>query len=580
MFLAALISQGTRELLERLRPHLDVAIEIFNESLAPTLADRTERPADALRRLTEPAAATPEVGLSPRDALQQALQTGRHRLITSEGVRIGLFPLRHGPRIVGVLAAATPLGADEGGAPADTPLAAADRRLERVGWSLRTTIESDIVKGDRLSEHERRALWLGSALRFLDHLHSCRTEAELFQAILQAAAIWGDVDARIYRRVLDSGYELAAVLPAAGASTPASLPGPLPGVHQGPVRMQSIHEVELLGFGGGAGELFLLPIPPDSGTAEWVLVATGGVDPQLEQVMVTVAHTAGRLLDHLALERSRALHDRLLARLATLPVRVPAQAAALLAEVAASVGATGARLLVREAPDGPARPLATIGGATWPAEPAIELAPTGRLVSATRLVLPLDLSGRMMGLLELVSTGHRFSGGSLQAAEAGAALVEVWLGGVFTGLAQPAARAQGAAISSFEARLAGALARARDAHLEAGLLFVPGQGRTPAGLNELASTLREQLRASDLIGELPGGDLAALVMPAGPSTVDAVASRIARRLEGLLPAPSARLLGRAQFPAAGDTAAALLSAARHDLNRQTTTLGLGPQPSP
>ena len=82
-------------------------------------------------------------------------------------------------------------------------------------WSefARAAIEANLSAGDTLREQRQQSRRLLAILRFLRYLIESANEAELMQALVQAAAVWFDVDARVYRRDLSGDFVLQNWLP-------------------------------------------------------------------------------------------------------------------------------------------------------------------------------------------------------------------------------------------------------------------------------------------------------------------------------------------------------------------------------
>lgn len=701
--LTMLVSPGTWDLIERLRPHLDVAIELFDTSLTPLLPERADPVSRRIRLL--PLESGEEVvgqaeSLTARDRLLSALRTGNHQVFALGSLRLGVFPLRHERTVVGVLVAAAagdegaaaaagvdvsagsarlgrtgaqgldragaPGGESEAGyeadgepAPARGPVRALDagraggvkpsrqddaasagrdagtgsvnevkasqaapsgdvgdfgpagpgpsgdraagpktpdpgagagsdpaaratddpiaRRIERIGWSLRAAIEADIETRGQLGSEQERSRWLATALRFLEHLYECPTEEDLAETLVQAAAIWGDVDARLYRRSLDGRFLLHTVLPAAARdASPVELPASMAEAPGGVVRLSSLAEIEHLGW-HGPSEVLVMAVPGPA-KPQWVLAVAGSVDAQFERVLAVACRTLGSRLDRIEAERVEGLRDRLLRRLGERGGRFPLQVAAVLGEMAQAAGASWARILAVESDGGPARVLATVGGAPL-ASLALPLAAQDVFLSAERLLFPLHVGLSRPAVLELGATGGaRFGPAAARLVESTAALLTVWLAGAFQGLAIGGLGLDVKDTSAFESRIQDEIERARRFNLQAGLLVIDtvetSRDRHALALQPMIEALRSQLRASDLIGRLRDGNLAALLVQTDARGVAVVANRVEARLARM--AAEERLpetvLGRAAYPTAGETAAALVAAARDDLARRAAPL--------
>lgn len=703
-----LVSPGTWDLIERLRPHLDVAIELFDTSLTPLLPERTDPISRRIRLLPLESGEAPgrTDAMTARDRLLAALRAGNHQVFALENLRLGVFPLRHERTVVGVLVAAaaggevasTPAGPDmpagwarlggtsgqeldrtgapreepaagqephgapapgEGGAVFDAgrtsapaaswktdaaaagragsaegvdedeashpasrgdagdsgtaagvePLAGSEagpaplesvagagggataramddpvaRRIERIGWSLRAAIEADIDTRGQLGSEQERSRWLATVLRFLEHLYECPTEDDLAETLVQAAAIWGDVDARLYQRELDGRFHLHTRLPAAASdASPAELPASMVEVPGGVVRLSSLAEIEHLGW-HGPSEVLVMAVP-GPGKPDWVLAVAGSVNAQFERVLAVACRTLGSRLERIEAERVEGLRGRLLRRLGERGGRFPLQVAAVLGEIAQAAGASWARVLAVESDTGPARVLATVGGAPL-ASLALPLAAEAVFLSAERLLFPLHVGLSRPALLELGATGGaRFGPGAARLVESTVTLLTVWLAGAFQGIAIGGLGLDVKDTSAFESRIQDEIERARRFNLQAGLLVIDtvetSRDRHALALQPMIEALRSQLRASDLIGRLRDGNLAALLVQTDSRGVAVVANRVEARLARM--AAEERLpetvLGRASYPTAGETAAALVAAAREDLARRTAPLLHRPSP--
>lgn len=433
MNLLMVVSPATWDLIERIRPELDVFVDVFDLTLAPLLPEASHHVARALR-----AAIEDDRG---RDWLRSVIDSGRHAVFASEELRIGLFPVRHQRDVIGVLAAAAPSRPVDGDAtPTGTGLPAdiADRRIERIGWTLRTSLEADIAASERLDRAQHHARWTDGVLRFLSFLHTCSSEAELFEAIVQAAAVWGDLDARVYRRTPCGRYVVDVALPSAPHfDGPESLDAALVDARGMPLHVTSVAEMEQLGWSATTGGITLMPLGAPRRPAPWLLAIAGHADDHLSMAFDVLARTAAVRLDELLLARLERLGDRLRRGLCgtptSVPATVPATTARLLREFSVALPAGQARLLVADPGSGLPRPIASVGvelfGPTtvWPS--------LQRMVTAERLVFPLAIDAAMAVALELSAPiGRPFSLADAALAERATRWIEAWLAGAWRGL--------------------------------------------------------------------------------------------------------------------------------------------------
>jgi len=571
MRLSALVSPGIWDLLDRLRPHLDVTVEVFDPSLAPLLPDTEDPLAAEVRRL---ACLHEEAGAdsSLRARLAAAVRTGQHLTVSTSSLHVGFFPLRHDREVAGVLAVGAAAGAARPGPEDD-----AERRVERVGWSLRAALEADIATSARLSDEQQLSRWLSAILSFLEHLESRTSASDLFASVVEAAAIWGDFDARVYERGLEGRYAMRTALPGFQERAPHGFPADMLEAHPGVSRISSVAELEQLGWDAPQGELLLLPVGPEM-PPRWVLTFAGAVDARFERVFAAVGRALGGRLTHLIQATQRGLAERLAARLADPALGFEGQAAALLVELASAVSASQARILVADAETGAPRVLATVGGGPFvPLPPTIATDRSAAGLGPDRLAIPLAVGLSSPALLELTAApGHRFSATDAGLAETGAGVAEPWLAGALKGLSGTGAGTlPGLVGHGFEARIQEEIERARRFNLEAALLVIdtavlPVDYRSP-GLAPTIDALRAHIRASDLLGRLADGQLAVLLVHTDARATAAVMARLQASLAGLAEAvsPGARpAIGRSAYPAAGESAKALVSAARADLERR------------
>ena len=101
---------------------------------------------------------------------------------------------------------------------------------------------------------------LSTIMRFLGQMREIGHERELLGALIQAAAVWHDLDARAYRRDFQGRYQLDTWLPGADvASDPRTLD--VQGIVTGDAsaRVSAIADLEQLGWRSLAGRS---PAPP------------------------------------------------------------------------------------------------------------------------------------------------------------------------------------------------------------------------------------------------------------------------------------------------------------------------------
>lgn len=589
MKLSLLISSGTWELVDRLRPHLDVCIDLFDSDLNPLLPESRDEISRLVRRLPS-THATPGSTFSEADRFRAALQTATTQFFTVQDCRVGLFPLRQGRRVVGILLTAERSAAAEtdpqgeaaasgdgppllpfGSLPAAPPLgprapvagwspdatdsSMAGSQLERLGWSLRATIESDIETHVRLEGEQQQSRWLSTTLRFLEHLHTGDTEADLTQALVQAAAIWGDLDARLYRRTIEGTFVLHSALPSLiEGLQPRTIPGGLVSSTSRPARLTSIAELEGLGWSGPQAEVLFVPL--GDGEHEWLLAVGGQVDDRFQRVLMVAANTLALRLDQLAARTTANMVSAIAARLIDTGSTWTDRLAAALSDILLALGARGACIVSRDGQTGSTQVVASAGR-----DQRIDRWPGAS--TATCLVRPVAVAGqRQMSLQVVTSPDRPFPASAKALVSHGAAVLGPWLLAsdrvtehqVVTGFYGP---------ERFVARIEEELERAKRCEWPASLLVLREAGPlTPDGASQRHRLLRQCVRRSDVVGLLPGNTLTALLMQTDSVGAGKVVSRVeaalleqGRDMEAAVPSVSS-----VTYPIDGETAQALTDA--------------------
>ena len=122
----------------------------------------------------------------------------------------------------------------------------------------------------------------------------------------------------------------------------------------------------------------------------------------------------------------------------------------------------------------------------------------------------------------------------------------------------------------FEQRIDEEVSRAKRFKLELGLLLfevppeIQGEPGAAATTREVPKAVQRQLRRSDLLGWLAGGELAAVLVHTGAKGVNSAGARLQRSLEAIarsLALPALRV-GYASFPGDAETPDELFERAR------------------
>ncbi len=407
-------------------------------------------------------------------------------------------------------------------------------------------------------------------MRFLGHMRESPNERELMLSVIQAGAVWYDLDARAYRRELNGRFALDVWLPGADvAHDPPELDVDSVLAPDLPTRISSINELEQFGWQSVEGEILLLPIVA-SGVVERFLVVAGSIDREAESMLMVVCRSAGAVLEQLAERRGREVRGRLVRRTTAATGSFQACVRGVAGEYLAAVEAGDVRVTVTR-PGQPTVTLYSTGGQRLAAEPLAALAPGAAETSATRLALGFSLGQGASGAVELLaSPGRPFTAEQVQAARAGLDVLGVWLAGISIGASRPFVERAPAppAAAPFENAMRDELARARRLSLSGGVLVasVPGSSAPdPHVLSIVIRAVRAELRSVDLLGQLSGGDVTAVLVRTSADGVARAAERVRERLDAL--ARTHRLppvvLGHALYPAGQvGSPAALVAQAR------------------
>lgn len=428
MKLPMVVSPATWDLIERLRSELDVGIDVLDRTLAPLLPEGSHPHAEWLRTL--PADRSPG---GARERLAAAVRSGRHAVFSHEGFRVGLFPIRYHRDVSGVFVAAVPLPATPTATGSEpVPREEADRRVERIGWTLRATLESDIAIWEKLDRAQHTARWSDGVLRFIAYLHSCESDRDLCAAFVQAAAVWGDFEARAYRRVLGGAF-VAEPCPDCGG--PEIFEATLIDGRTGPVSLTSLAELEEVGWRTAAHEMTLLPVVSAIHEPAWLLAIAGRPAEPLLAAFETITRTIAVRLDQLLLSRCDAACQQLATRLAGAPVGAAATAAALLLELSALLPAGQIRLVLGGDDRTTPRVLAAVGATLFRGNGATDPV-TSPCRTPERLVLPLGAGSLPPAWLDVAAAvGGRFSVDDAALAERVGRWLEAWLAGAWRALA-------------------------------------------------------------------------------------------------------------------------------------------------
>jgi hypothetical protein len=540
-----MLSSSLSQLLERARTRFGLEVEVLDSGLQHVYPSS----ATPLGRLIEESPAV-------RQSLLDALVDGRPEQLEGSDGQYQVFPLRRPAKL------------------RQASALIAVRRSERVhissdeekAWPelARAIVEADFAAADALTDERQHSRRLLATLRFLKHLVETDVEADLGHAIVQAAAVWFDVDARIFQRDLAGDFVVHTVLPGAHIEDSEKRLNTqwLEGVVE-VVRLGSISE---WGHSTGEAEVVLVPLSA-SGSSDWVLALIGSFPADAESLFAVLGRIVGVQLERIRTrrrDRTRQHFESLVEQGGAVPELL---AVRIVRELSDMTGAESASLILNRggrerrvvimgtSPDAPAAPMETSG--LWRFTP-------------TEFVCRLPLGEGISATLELrAPESEPFAPDAELVVRAAAGVLQCWLAGAEPTLADVMRESVRPAVSEFLGRIEEELERAKrfDLRLSLVLIDIP---RSMAGYGNATSAMkdavRQELRGSDVLGTMNGDRVAALLTHTDGTGSHRVVSRLRRTLgeaAGRLNLAGVRV-GHAAFSAECRTAEALLARAAHD----------------
>ena len=532
-------------MLDQVRSEFGVEVEIVDANLAGAWSPEGQR---QFRVLAGPELRSVGLGV---------LREGRSSVVSVEGREYRLVPLRSNRSVL-----PTALLALRAGATAGT---VQDRHaLDIEPWVevLRAAIEADLSSREDIDGERTQARAVRGALRFVTYLASATTERELADAAIQAAAVWFDADARVYRKRPGGDYGLFAALP--GAQVPVE-GRHLSGLDLGGEPL--VRAAHLAGLPGGRDGI-VVPIAA-LGPAEWALVLLGAIPSDAEVTLEALGRVLGVQMERLSLSRAESVRHRFEDIVAGAERAVELTAMDVLRDLVAQTGGAGAALWVSHA-DG-ARRMAAVGEPTSQADRM----PADQRSSATLQVRTLKLGPARTARLEL-RTGIEapFDAGVPQIVDACASAVRGWLAAAVR--MEPASASLLLSVESndFARRIEEELARAKRFDRALAIVVVdPGSRPWPAEAStKVVDVLRDELRGSDVLGLIGERRVVVLLIETHQTAMSTVVQRLRQRLGRAMPELQvpALQLGQAALSRDCATADALLSAAA--VNAETITV--------
>ena len=392
---------------------------------------------------------------------------------------------------------------------------------------------------DRERDEGERLRRQTAVMRFLARMRETGGERELVQSLIQAAAVWYDLDARAYRRDPAGTFVMDMWLPGA---EPASYPQELDCAafvrDKGSVRVSSMADIEQLGWRSFQGEVLLLPVAR-SGDTPWLIVIAGAIPHEAEANLAVVCRMAGATLEQLGAGQAREIQARLARRMAEATGRLTLITQGAFEELLGAVGAASGRLVVRGGQTAAPVTLAAVGG-SLAALPPPDLESPRTELGSDRIVIVTPLTGGGAAAIELRAFDRLpFTHGQALVAEAGAAVLGSWMGGVTAAIGSGFVEQAGEVRPrpTLEDAINGEMERVKRLSLKGGVLVVSFAGGGSPGeqaVRLVIEAMREQLRSSDLLGQLASGEIAVLLVRASADGVTGAAWRVRKRLEMLV----------------------------------------------
>jgi len=539
-----MLSTSLSQLLERARTRFGLEVEVLDATLQHVYPASTT----ALGRMIEE---SPIV----RQSLLAALADGRPEQLGDGGAQYQVFPLRRAARV------------------RQASALVAVRRSERHNDSIdderawpelaRAIVEADFAASEALSDERQHSRRLLATLRFLRHLVETDTEADLAHAIVQAAAVWFDVDARIFQRELSGEFVLHTSLPGAHVEDSAKRLSPHWFANAGDtIRTGPISD---WGQTVSGTDVVLVPLSV-GGHPEWVLALIGAFPQDAESLFAVLGRIVGVQLETIRSkqrDRTRDQFQTVIEQGGSVPELL---AVRFVRELADKTGAVYASLVLNR--HGQERRVACIG--TSNEVPAASGGSAVDEFTPTHFVCSLPLGETTFARLDLrPSPDQSFRPEAELVTRVAVRVLQPWLVGAEPSLGDVTREAVRPALSEFVRRIEEELERAKRFDLRLSLVLV---NITPAASGAEKSTalmqavVRQELRGSDVLGIMNGDKVAALLT----HTDDAGSNKVVTRLRRRLGETASRFnlagvrVGYAAFSPECRTAEALLSQAAKD----------------
>ncbi len=437
------------------------------------------------------------------------------------------------------------------------------RRVDFAAHWLGAAVEAANDGGAPDSDQEQTADRLAGLIDVIDALSHSPSEPEVMALVMDAIALWYDVDVRVYRQELPNAFVLHACLPAVDADRVArrlEAESIVPG-HR-PFR---VDETTPAASGWDGDAAVFVPLSVED-SIDWLLTVSASADPTFGATVELLSHVVSVRLTQL----SRDAADQLRARLRRLltfgdaPFDVTARLALEL--ITRDIGALSARLASYSGPHSPAT---LVVGWAMPEDEAPGFV-EAHTISTTSHAITIGMAAGAgtTAVLDLRAPHTVLSAASARLAHCASEMLGVWLSGAL--VAPREIRVPDASEHAIEliGRLAGHVDRS--GRLEPGgalaVVLPDVEELTGVQLDEVMQVVQEQVRSSDLVGVV-GSGAGVLIPGAGPAAASAVVNRLLRAAGGARRLPIK--VGVTTFPplsaSPGSLVARALANARREL---------------
>ena len=426
-----------------------------------------------------------------------------------------------------------------------------DARVEPWIEVLRGAIEADLSSREEIDGERQQARAVRGALRFVTYLAAATSEREVADAAIQAAAIWFDADARVYRRQPSGEFVLVASLPRASVPPEARQLSDLVLGLDAPF----VRSAPLAGLAGGR-EGIVVPMVA-SGNPEWALVLLGAIPAEADVTLEALGRVLGLQMDRLALARAAAIRSKFEEILVRGDRAAELTALDLLRNLTAQTSGSGAALWIQDGQE--QRRLAAVGDPTAASGDVDES-------STTRQIRTFPLGGSRRARLEVGSaTDAPFDSDAPLVADVCASVLRAWLPAALHAAATGAPWVLPGTAADFARRIEEELARAKRFDRDLAMVVVEsGVMAWPQETTDrLVELLRGELRGSDVLGLVGERRVVVLLVETHESAVGTVVRRLRDRLGRAIPelkVPTL-VLGQAAYSTNCATADALFSQA-------------------